>query len=201
MGTAFLPLWTGAPAGHTDGVKTISTSPQFIGYFPKKIEIATEAMDLPGVAEIWSVSECISAGPEGWIQRWAHNDFGAFDTVEIARSVIPGAAQSYTVLGYRLWPEEFDDGGARPIAFPAHFTALRVQTGYQTVGYDAVSASSGQFECSPLSCNGGAREFSTNPKCLFATLEEALAAAPKFATESWEPGPYRVVEVMAPRRD
>ena len=77
-------------------------------------------------------------------------------------------------------------------------SSIEADHGYRPIGFDVVSASCGQFECSPLSCNGGAKQYSANTNCLFRTLHEALAAAAEFALGGWEPGPYRVVEVLAP---
>lgn len=171
----------------------------FVGYFPKKIELATEAMGLPGVTEIWSVGNCISNGPPNWITRWLHNAAGAYDTRELALSLVPsGERESYTLLAYRVWHEEFGECGTQPCRLKDEMPALQLEPAYRVVGYDAVSASLGQFECSPLSCNGGAKYYKTNSRCLFATLAEALTAAAEFARGGWEPGPYRVVEVLAP---
>jgi hypothetical protein len=102
------------------------------------------------------------------------------------------------VLAYRVWHEEFGECGTQPLKLIDEMPVLQLEPGYRIVGYDAVSASLGSFECSPLSCNGGAKEYKVNSKCLFATLPEALAAAADFAQGGWEPGPYRVVEVLAP---
>jgi hypothetical protein len=71
---------------------------------------------------------------------------------------------------------------------------------FLSVGFDAVARSHDFFECSPLSCNGGAATFATNDACLFQALEEALAAAKEFSTGNWEPGPYWVVEVLSDQR-
>jgi hypothetical protein len=169
----------------------------FIGYFPKKIERATEAMGLPGVSEIWSVSNCISSGPADWIQKWRHNSFGLFDTPELAASVVaPELIQEFQIVGYRLCSEVFGEGPRLPAAAgPA--TAMP-SADFVVIGYDAVSCTQGHdFECSPLSCNGAAKQFAANERCLFAAADEALAAAAAFATNGWEPGPYYVVEVLA----
>ena len=171
----------------------------FVGYFPKHIGPATDAMGLPGVAEIWSVADCISEGPENWINFWRHNAFGAYDTRELASSVIPADRRhEFVIVAYRLWSEEFESVGSRPIPNLESLPSLELDEGYRAIGFDVVSASCGQFECSPLSCNGGAGQYSANSHCLFSTLDEAFAAAVEFSRGGWEPGPYRVVEVLAP---
>jgi len=169
----------------------------FIGYFPKKIERATSAMGLPGVSEIWSVSNCISKPPEGWIQHWRHNDFGFFDTPPLAGSVVPtNLVQEFRVVGYRIWSEPFGEGPR--LAAISGPTNLRPSADFVVIGYDAVSSNHGQdFECSPLSCNGAAKEFAATSQCLFASLDDAMAAGRTFAAGNWEPGPYYIVEVLA----
>jgi hypothetical protein len=55
------------------------------------------------------------------------------------------------------------------------------------------------FGCSPLSCNGMAENISVNEFCLIDDMETALTAARRFGVEQPEPGPYVIVEVLAPR--
>ena len=173
---------------------------QFIGYFPKKIERATAAMGLPGVSEIWSVSNCISSGPPDWIQHWRHNDFGLFDTPELAQSVVPvDVIQQFQIVGYRICSEVF--GGGPRLSALASAEHLSVSADFGIIGYDAVSSSRGHgFECSPLSCNGAAKEFAATDRCLFASIDDAIAAARRFSAGNWEPGPYYVMEVLAQAR-
>ena len=52
-------------------------------------------------------------------------------------------------------------------------------------------------ECSPLSCNGVAKELPTNAHCLFAGFEEAEAALSRGAFKDSEPGPYRIFAVYS----
>jgi hypothetical protein len=173
-----------------------------IGYFPKRIALATAEMALPGVREIWSVSDCISKSPDDWIGQWKHNECWMYDSSALARSVVPREdAASYVVLAYRVFEQELDESGARPIAFPASLAKIELEAEYESIGFDAVSFEHHAFSHSPLSCNGGAEQLAVNARCLFRTLEEALAGAREFAAGSWEPPPYRVVEVFARRSD
>ena len=51
-------------------------------------------------------------------------------------------------------------------------------------------------ECSPLSCNSGAKEFPVNRYCLIDTLEEALRIAEAIDKDGgYEPGPYGIMSV------
>jgi len=171
----------------------------FVGYFPKRIALRDDWMKAPDVREIWSVSECISKGPPDWIDKWRHNDLGLFDTRDLALSVMAEKeAQTFAIVAYRVWDRMFDQG--QEVALPPELPALPgPDADFVTVGFDAVARSGDSFECSPLSCNGGAATFPTNEACLFRTLEEALAGAREFSTGDWEPGPYWVVEVLSAR--
>ena len=130
---------------------------RFIGYFPKKIEPATAAMAMPGVKEIWSVSECISSGPENWIDHWKHNEWGVYDTLELARSVCDtNSVESFCFLAFSLWSEQFGKAVPRhPLSEPSPSPPV-LASDFELVGYDAVSCSGGaNFECSPLSSTAG----------------------------------------------
>lgn len=170
---------------------------RLVGYFPKKIARAMGAIAFPGVTEIWSVSHCISPGPDNWIECWRHNELGLFDTPALAQSVVPaGLGHEFQIVGYRLWLEAFGPGPRLPALRGT--AQLQPAAGWNVVGYDAVSSSRGcEFECSPLSCNRAAIEMDVNERCLFASAGDAAAAARSFAAGLFEPGPYYVVEVLA----
>ena len=52
-----------------------------IGYFPKKIALRPDWIKNSVVEDIYSVSECISKGPDNWIDMWKHNiTWWLFDT-------------------------------------------------------------------------------------------------------------------------
>jgi hypothetical protein len=172
----------------------------FAGYFPKRIALRHDWLKAPDVREIWSVSGCISKGPPDWMDKWVHNDVGLFDTRDLARSVLSDEeGRAFTIVGYRVWDRMFDQG--QEVALPVDLPRLPgPDAGFVTVGFDAVVRSQFLFECSPLSCNGGAETFPTNDACLFRTLDEALPGAREFSTGNWEPGPYWVVEVLSADR-
>ncbi len=68
---------------------------------------------------------------------------------------------------------------------------------FEPLGFDVVNRSMNDFfECSPLSCNAGARTFKANAHCLFETLDDAVVAAGTFSKGGWEPGPYYVAQVL-----
>jgi hypothetical protein len=171
------------------------------GYFVKQIAPKPEAMPVPGVREICSVSECISPGPEGWVEHWRHNQFGWYNRVADALDVVPADQRSnYRVFAYRLYPEMFRKGRRIPVAVPEDVRPEPVPSNFRTLGFDAVSKTPEtvlSFECSPLSCNGMASEMEVNEYCLFPDLDAALRGAERFSREEGvEPGDYYVVEVL-----
>jgi hypothetical protein len=172
------------------------------GYFARRIP-AKPGWLAAHVSEICSVSECISEGPPGWIQRWRHNSLGWFNRPDEAASLIPAdAAPSYRLFAYRLLPEVFGHTSRVPFVVPADVRPDPIPATYRSLGFDSVSKSTPAglcFECSPLSCNGMASELSVNAHCLFPALEDAIAGAARFAIEQPEPGDYYVVEVLEAR--
>jgi hypothetical protein len=169
-----------------------------VGYLAKKAAPRPAWLEAPSVRLVCSVSCCISEASPGRLRDWNLNDFGYFDTIAAARCVVaPDEAGDYHVFAYRLYPRLFDGGTDEPIDVP-ELPVEACPPSYRSLGFDAVSRSSSSFfECSPLSCNNGAREISANEFCLFATLGGAIAGARVFASGTWEPGPYYVLEVLA----
>jgi hypothetical protein len=172
--------------------------PTLIGYFPKQVVPASDWFKARRVSEVCSVSGHVSPGPPEWMDRWAHNQMGAFDDEQVAWGVVPGgpANTAYHMLAYRQFPVVFDHGEQRPLAIPP--LAVRpLSAGYRRLGYDVVSRCGGYaFECSPLSCNYAAEMTTVNEHCLVDDAAEAFRLAVRFSREEGaEPGPYYVVEV------
>lgn len=148
------------------------------------------------VDEVCSVSVCVSEDPDGWIDQWRHNEMGAYDTPELAWSVVPGPARSeFDLYAYWVFPLEFVEGQQCSFSLPPlHVRPLPAS--FERLGYDVVSRSSGHyFECSPLSCNHMAEHVPTNRHCLVDDAETAFQLASEFEASGCEPGPYYVVEV------
>jgi hypothetical protein len=178
----------------------LTESAVLIGYFPKRTAHRPEWLQAAPIDEVCSVSECISEGPEGWIDAWKHNACWVYDTPELAASVVPEGEEGFEVYAYRQVPVCVADGEVRDEP-PAEVDAAPLTDEFEWLGYDAVSRSiSPMFECSPLSCCGAAESMPVNRHCLFETLEQALAGAREFSSGPWEPGPYLVVEVYRRRR-
>src|SRR4051812_43897537 len=94
--------------------------PTLIGYFPKQVVARPDWLEAAGVQEGDSVSEPVSPGPPGWIDRWAHNEMWAFDDEQSAWGVVPGGPSNadYQMFAYRLFPVQFARGEQRPFSLP-----------------------------------------------------------------------------------
>jgi hypothetical protein len=170
------------------------------GFFAKRIAPKPESLNAQGVREICSVSECISSGPEKWIELWLHNDLGWFNRIaDAVRAIPPGEKSHYRLFAYRLYPEVFTKSGRVPFEIPESVQPDPIPGEFRRLGFDSANKSMGSvlgLECSPLSCNGMADELTVNEFCLFAELSDAIAGAERFAAEQPEPGDYYVVEVL-----
>jgi hypothetical protein len=167
-----------------------------IGYFPKKTSRLPELLEALNVEEVCSVSNCISEGPVNWIDAWKHNSHWVYDTPELAASVIGENEGVFEMYAFKQYPIRVDSGEIQdePVSEP---NVNPLMQDYEFLGYDAVSRSNGNaFECSPLSCNYGAKKMAVNSHCLFDSLDEAIKGAKTFSRGSWEPGPYYVIEVF-----
>ena len=173
-------------------------NPKLIGYFAKRRTAKPTFLDAPNVIEICSVSPCIAAPPDGWIEHWTHNDWFVYNSPDEARRVAKNDLESdFAIYAYRLLPVAFAEDmepleiTVSPTALPEHFEPL---------GFDVVSRDmTPMFECSPLSCNSMAPEAPINEYCLLSSLEEAEKFARRCAKEQPEPGTYFVVEVWRER--
>lgn len=175
------------------------STPTFVGYFAKRRSPSPDWLGAEAVAEICSVSECIASGSEDWVTAWRHNDWGFFDTPDLAWSVVPAAVRpDFDLFGYELFPWRFEAGRERElrIAAPA---AVPLGADFDPLGFDVVSRTADSFECSPLSCNAWAREAGANAFCLVDDVEKAKELASVAEAEGYEPGDYYVFRVWRRR--
>ena len=168
------------------------------GYFPKHVVSRPDWIHAAGVVEVCSVSNCVSLGPEGWVDRWLHNELAWYDSPDLALQLLPPDAAPARMFAYRLLCTRFVAGNEEPWAWPLVAPVALAPT-FRSIGFDAVSKSMDtmlSFECSPLSCNNLAQDWRANQHCLLNTVEEALHAAQRFSIEQPEPGAYYVAEVL-----
>ena len=171
-----------------------------VGYFPKRVRARPDWLPAPAAQEICSVSNCVSEPPDGWIQQWRHNWLGWYNTLADARAVVPPeAASEYRLLAYRMHPDLFRGGKTLRVTIPDDVHPEPMPKEFERLGFDCASKTQPDvlgLECSPLSCNGLAREIAVNCHCLVNALPEALAIAERFSVEQPEPGDYYVIEVL-----
>lgn len=145
------------------------------------------------------MSECLAARPAGWVNRWAHNELGFYDSPQLAWSVSSGTGD-ISLFAYRLLAQRFVSGSQEPLEVPA-VAPEEIHAPFVTLGFDVVSRSdSAFFECSPLSCNGLAAEIAVNRYCLLDSLRVAIEFARRCSMEQPEPGSYFVFEVSRSRQ-
>ena len=163
-----------------------------IGYLPKRIVDLSGDVDaprLPVVAEICSVSECISKAPPEWGRCGLHNtDTWLFDGPGAAWWVVPEAERErYRLYAYRLLPALFHESGKKTGHPLPELNVAPIPLHFTRIGYDAVQRCVGDiheggvvtpaFFCSPLSCNLMAEEHPVNRYCLANDLDSAVTMA------------------------
>jgi hypothetical protein len=167
-----------------------------IGYFPKQTVARPDWLEVPHVEQICSVSDHISSAPDGWMDHWLHNAFWAYDSPEMAWSVVPeGIRTQFDLYAWRIFPVRFARGEDQPLDMP-DMAVAPLSSSFVRLGIDAVSRHlDAPFECSPLSCNYMAREIAVNPYCLIERESEAFQVARDFSRTEPEPGPYFLLEI------
>lgn len=182
----------------------------FLGYRVKKRwrpEARWDPQNTTGVIEVCSVSDCIAAPPDDWVQRWDFNRATCYDTPQAAEATIPPCERtSYRLFAYWL----VLDGGevADAIVEKAFVTGLPPLPGtlgpsdWELLGFDVVGLSNKVlgFEHSPLSCNGLVQSEQVNRFCLVDDRERALALASRFSIPGAGHEPDRYYAVLVARR-
>jgi hypothetical protein len=175
------------------------------GYLYKFVASCPGWLKAPGVADIGSVSGCISPPFADYVGHWKHNGHWLFDSPAIMKQIALqdgiDLAQA-TLFYYEVHEEEFDEQADQWKAFApeASFTtAVQVPRTKQCLGYDVVTFWAGNLpECSPLTCNSVATDVAVNAHCLFASFENARDAVNGGIFANTEPGPYRIFAVYRP---
>jgi len=175
-----------------------------VGYMAKRISERPEWLPSAEVADIYSVSGCISGNFAEFINFWKHNGYWFFDSPDIIRQL--AQAHSIDLSGTKLFyyeahPLEFDNKSKTWRGFePEASFATNVAVPDMKVleGFDVVSFELGTTpECSPLSCNGLASQTRTNRHCLLDSLERARDLLESSQPKKMEPGPYRIFAVYS----
>lgn len=175
-----------------------------LGYLYKQIAARPPWLKAEQVADIYSISNCISDDFTDYIPYWKHNGYWLFNTPDIIVEIASEASLSldgHTLFYYEAYELQYDEDDRTwlPFAPESSFvTDVVIPVRKKLEGFDVASFSLHNLaECSPLSCNGLAAELPANAHCLFATLEEAKAALEQGDFDDSEPGPFRIVAVYS----
>lgn len=173
-----------------------------IGYMYKTVSAATDWLKNSYVADIYSLSGCISADFADYIQYWKHNGYWLFDKPRVIEDLAKTEnidLSGMTLFYYEAYEEEFDEKTGEWSSFGAEpdiKTDVQAPVDKHLHGFDVVEFSCHTNPgCSPLSCNGLAAELPVNRHCLFDSFEAAKDAVDRGLFVNCEPGPYRIVAV------
>jgi hypothetical protein len=174
------------------------------GYMAKRVSLRPEWIKAERVADIYSVSGCVSKDFADYIKYWKHNGYWFFDSPEIILRL--ARQNSIDLTGVRLFfyevhELEFADTEGRWTTFepePSFTTQVVLPAEKALEGYDVVTFSAKtSAECSPLSCNSLAAEVETNQHCLLDSFERAQQLLEEGKFKNTEPGPYRIFAVYS----
>lgn len=175
-----------------------------VGYLAKRVNVHRDWLQAACVADVYSVSGCVSEAFADYINYWKHNGYWFFDSPQIIQNVALENGIDLTgtkLFFYEAHEFEFDDsvGQWKIIAPEPSFKTQVVLPDDSTLeGYDVVTFSCGTTaECSPLSCNMLAAELETNQHCLLASFERAKRLIEEGTFENTEPGPFRILAVYS----
>ena len=172
------------------------------GYLFKHVARRQSWLRAPQVADIYSLSGCISANFADYVQYWKHNGYWLFDAPAAMREIATANTidlAGATLFYYEVFAEEFDEDAKAWRAFAPEAslpTKVAPPQSARLEGYDVATFwAKASPECSPLSCNGLAENLPVNRHCLFASLDEARRALDTGRFDKSEPGPFRIFAV------
>jgi hypothetical protein len=175
-----------------------------VGYMAKRIVKWPDWLKANQVADVCSVSNCVSKDFADYINYWKHNGFWFFDSPQIISALARENSVDMTdtqLFFYEVYDLEYDGDRESWEKFgpeESFTTNVVVPAKKSLAGYDIVTFSTGNSaECSPLSCNSIAREVSTNEHCLLISLEEAKKLLEEGKFKNSEPGPFRIFAVYS----
>jgi hypothetical protein len=193
-----LQRWTNAPIKCCWQVTAMVPA----GYLAKRVSMKPDWLQAPQVADIYSVSGCMSETFADYIEYWKHNGFWLFDSPEVIENLARENSidlTGTTLFYYEVYEKEFDGDIWHPYEPDSRFkTSVEVPVDKHLEGFDVVTFSCrNEPECSPLSCNNLAQELPTNSHCLFQSFNEAENNLTKRTFNDGEPGPYRIFSVYS----
>lgn len=172
------------------------------GYMYKKVAQRPTWLDGSAqVIDIHSVSCCCSKQFTDYINHWKHNGYWFFDSPDPMPEIARAESLDFepmTLFYYEFFETQFKDAGDAGSRFEPSSGAVSVVAPptRRLGGLDVVTFYAGNDpECSPLSCNGLAKETKVNQHCLFDAFNEAMTAFRGGLFEHSEAGPFRIMAV------
>ena len=174
------------------------------GYIAKKVHASPDWLKSDAVADIYSVSNCVSEAFCDFVPHWKHNGYWLLDSPEVLSGIADAEKldlSCFKLFYYEVHEQQYDDElkAWQPFDAEASFAtdvrapSRKVLEGFDVVSFYALSAP----ECSPLSCNHLADSIPVNAHCLLVTFEEAKQLLDSNAFKGCEPGPYRIFSVYS----
>ena len=173
------------------------------GYMAKRVSTTSDWLGVDHVGDVYSVSFCISEPFADYMNYWKHNGYWFFDSPAIIQQLASEHGidlAGTTLFFYEVHEQQFDEDQRLWVPFvPESFPTCVVLPPEKTLeGYDVVSFYVNTTpECSPLSCNGLAREIETNSHCLLPSFDRAQQLLNDGAFTRSEPGPFRIFAVYS----
>lgn len=175
-----------------------------VGYMAKRVAVRPDWIEAEGVADIYSVSGCVSKDFADYASYWKHNGYWFFDSPAIIRDIARAHAidlSAHRLLYHEVYELQFDEERRRWQPFepdPAFTTAVEAPERKQLLGFDVTSFDAQTSpECSPLSCNNLAESVEVNKHCLLPSFESAWTLLEGGTFDNSEPGPFRVFGVYS----
>lgn len=172
------------------------------GYLAKKVALKPDWIKADQVADIYSVSNCISKDFADHVTFWKHNGYWLFDSpiimVQLAKEHSLDIRNS-TMFYYEVYEKEYDENKGQWLSYGdqllfdtnVHAPDEKILVGFDVVTFTVRSSP----ECSPLSCCSLATEIQTNAHCLLHNFETAKQLIETGRFNNSEPGPYRIYAV------
>jgi hypothetical protein len=175
-----------------------------VGYLAKQVLKRPDWLNAGHVADVYSVSGCISPDFADYVKFWKHNGCWFFDSPAKIQEL--AADQEIDLTGttlffYEMYEQQFDEKNSAWTEVPADCfisSGISLPASKVLQGFDVVTYSCGTTpECSPLSCNSLATQVETNAHCLLPSFQRAKQLLKEGLFRNSEPGPFRIFAVYS----
>ncbi len=171
------------------------------GYTFKKVESRPDWLKAEDVADICSVSACISKSFPDYGNVEKRNGYGLLNSPDLISAFAEKEnplLQEMVLFYYEVHEKEYDEDRQEwfsVVPSPGYATKIQVPDQKTLQGFDVITYYEALLECSPLSCNRIAETVPVNGRCLFNTFSDAKESLEKGLFDRAEPGPYRILAV------